>query len=270
MKKDFTRKLLKISDGIEKYVKKNATSILAGTGICCFIASTISAVKATPKAVELLEEKKEELNSEELTIKETVSTVGTLYIPSAIMGISGFCFVTASVGNGTNRYLALSTSYKLLEEASRTYKEKVVETIGVRKEKQIRDSIAQDKVDNNPPKEQYIIMTDKGNTLFLDSLTGQYFRSDINDVKSKINDLREQLYTSHDNYARVDEWIMDLGEGQLTVPLSLSNHGWSAINQGKAVNVELRAVKASKYNDEPCLMLEYDPMPVDDSYYYYR
>ena len=250
---------------VSKMVYTNAPAILAGSGIACFIASTIMAVKVTPKAHDILEDKKQELQVEELPVKETVKSVGKLYLPAIVSTTAGACFVIASVNESNKRYLALSTSYELLREAANTYKEKVIETIGVRKEKKIRDEIAQDKVDEKPPVDNKIILTDKGNTLFRDELTGQYFRYDISKLKNKAIELanRELDY----GYVGAIEWLEMLG---LEVPAFMKGIGWSLCDDGKAVTIDLSAVVAHKYNDEPCLVINYEPMPRDNYDMYYN
>lgn len=259
------QEILESTSKINKLLQKKTPDILAGTGIGCFILSTILAVKVTPKANDILKEKKKELKTDKLTAKDTIKSVGKYYIPSAASGIAGICFVSASVSTSNRRYLALSTSYELLREASSTYREKVIETIGEKKEKKIQESISQEKVDNAPPTSNNIILTDKGNTLFRDSLTGQYFRHDINDLKKKALDMANDELC--EGYTGVPEWLLSLG---LDIPDTLMGMGWSQLDQGKAVTIDFDAVVARNYNDEPCLVIRYDPMPISDYYTYYK
>ena len=257
--------IVETTSKVSMHVCRKAPELLAGTGIACFIASTFMAVKVTPKANDILEEKKQELQTEDLPIKETVKAVGKLYLPAVISGTAGICFVAASVSESNKRYLALSTSYELIREAANTYKEKVIETIGERKEKKIRDEIAQDKVDANPPTDNTIILTNNGNTLMRDGLTGQYFRYDIDKFKQKTIELaNEEL---NEGYTGVPDWLMTLG---LNIPDTLIGMGWSIADQGKAVTVDYHAVVAHQYNDEPCLVIEYDPMPISDFNIFYK
>lgn len=250
---------------VSKLIYKNAPELLAGSGIACFIVSTIVAVKVTPKAHDILEEKKAEMQVEELPVMETVKSVGKLYLPAIASGVAGICFISASVAENNKRYLTLSTSYELLREAAYTYRDKVVETIGERKEKRIREEIAQDKVNENPPKENTIFLTNGGNTLFKDDLTGQYFRHDITKVKTLAIDLGNKEL--NDGYVGVDEWLSTLG---LEIPTTMKGLGWSLSDQGKAVTVSFHAVQAKSYNDEPCLVLDYNPLPVSDYDIFYK
>lgn len=72
------------------FVKRNASSILTGLGSIGVVTTSIMAVKATPKAIRLIEEaekEKEKEKVEELTKWEKVKTAVSSYIPSAIVGI---------------------------------------------------------------------------------------------------------------------------------------------------------------------------------------
>lgn len=251
----------KITKGVVRYTPE----ILAGTGIACFIGSTIAAVKAAPEASKRVEAKKAEVKKEKLTVKENLECTGKLYLPAVVLGTAGVGLVTASVCSSNKRYLALSTSYSLLREFTDSYKSHVVETIGERKEKKIRDEIAQEKVDNdnsNTP----VIITDTGNTLFKESLTGQRFRGDINKVKKMAIEFANKEFGCPEGYFGVGEWLDALG---LDVPETMHDMGWSVSDQGRAVTIDFTACVDHKNNDEPCLVINYYPMPISDYALYY-
>ena len=114
-------------------VKKHSPEILTGIGIAGMITTTVMAVRATPKALILIEEKKDELEVDELTPKETIQAAWTCYIPAAAIGtVSVACLIGASSVN-MRRRAALATAYTLSESALKEYQEKVVETIGEKK-----------------------------------------------------------------------------------------------------------------------------------------
>ena len=144
---NLSQSFCKLTDDIGKAVIKKSPELLAGTGIACFIASTVLAIKATPKACAKLEAKKEELQVEKLPIKETVKTVWKDYAPSAISGVGGVMFICSSVSTSNKRYMALGTSYELLRNFTYNYRDKVVETLGEKKEEKIRTQVQQDILD---------------------------------------------------------------------------------------------------------------------------
>ena len=70
------------------FVKRNTSTILTGLGSIGVVATTITAVKATPKALRLIEEA-ETKKGEKLTKWETVKLASQSYISTA-----GLCLAT--------------------------------------------------------------------------------------------------------------------------------------------------------------------------------
>lgn len=129
---------IKLENGIKAirgFIVKNAPQILTGIGISGMIGSTVLAVKATPKALELLNDKREELNTDTLTFKETIATAWKPYIPAGTLCITSVACIISATTISTKRQTALATAYTLSERAFLTYKDKVIETIGEKKEK---------------------------------------------------------------------------------------------------------------------------------------
>ena len=108
-------------------------------------------------------------------------------------------------------------------------------------------------------------LTNNGNTLMRDGLTGQYFRYDIDKFKQKAIELANDEL--NEGYVGTPDWLISLG---LNVPDTLLGMGWSIADQGKAVTIDYHAVVAHSHNDEPCLVIEYDPMPVSDYNIFYK
>ena len=106
----------------------------ASFGIAGMITTTVLAVRSTPKALKLIEEKKKEEGVDKLTPAETVKTAWKCYIPAMVLGATSVgCLVGASRVS-LRRNAALATAYKLSETALTEYREQVVETIGEKKE----------------------------------------------------------------------------------------------------------------------------------------
>lgn len=266
---NFRESFAVLTNDIDGFVVKRAPELLMGTAIACFLGSTIAAVVATPKAMKAIEKKKEELEiepEEPLPIKETVKATWKLYLPVVLTSTGGVCFAVASVSESNYRYLTLSTSYQLLQDMAYTYRDKVVETLGTKKEEKMRQEIAQKKLDESHDiNENNIIITNQGNTLFKDTLTGQYFRYDINKFKNKAIEYANMELS--EGYVGVPEWLLEFG---LSVPDTMMGMGWSVADQGKALTVDFTANVATNYNDEPCLVINYYPMPISDFNIFYK
>ena len=168
---------------IAKYTKnavsKHSPEILIGFGIAGMLTTTVLAVKATPKAMQLIEEKKEENEVDKLTVKETLQTTWRCYIPAATTAIvSTACLIGASSIHA-KRNAVLATAYKIAETTHREYRDKVIETIGEKKEEAIRDKMDKSKLEKNPVNSCEVIITDDGDTLCYDSHSGRYFKINI-------------------------------------------------------------------------------------------
>ena len=113
------------------------------------ITNTVVALKATPKALELINEKKQEYDVDKLKALDVVKTTWKCYVPATVTGsLSIACLIGASSVN-FRRNAALATAYRLSETALSEYREKVVETIGEKKEQNIRESVAKEQIKKN-------------------------------------------------------------------------------------------------------------------------
>ena len=193
MNKSNVTQLLKTA---KKTLSKHSPEILTGIGIAGMITTTALAVKATPKALELIEMEKKHQNEELLLQakrlhRETCAQVDRLkpievvkvawkpYIPAAITGVlSTTCLISASATN-YRRNAALATAYQIASTTLADYKAQVVESIGEKKEKTIRDKVAQKKLDENPEVTREVIVTGTGDVLFVEPVSMRSFTFDI-------------------------------------------------------------------------------------------
>lgn len=232
--------------------KKHSPEILTGIGVAGMITTVVMAVKATPKALILIEEKKEEEGVDKLPALETVKAAWACYIPATIIGgMSVFCLVGASSAN-LRRNAALATAYTLSESALKEYQEKVVETIGEKKEQSVRDAIAKDRIDKNPVANREVIITERGNTLCYDVISGRYFKSDIDKLKKAENELNRQM--RDDMYISLNEFYYEIGLNNTKLGDDL---GWN-IDSGY---IELNFSSQLTDDGTPCLVIDYQVAP---------
>ena len=240
------------------FLNKHNPEILTGIGVAGMITSTVLAVKATPKALGLLEEAREDKYAQvgdyKLTIIETVKATWKPYIPAVVTGVlSASCIIGASTIN-SKRNAALATAYAISEKTLTRYKEKVIETIGEKKEKEIKEKIAQDRLDEKPVSSSQVILTSKGNTLCMDSISGRYFRSDLDTIRKVINELNRRMLSQ--NYVSLDEFYNEIG---LDSTKSSSRLGWN-IDTG-LIELDFNTCLAE---DEPCVVIDYSVSPKYD------
>lgn len=243
-----------LGKGMKTAIVKHSPEILTGIGIAGMITTTIFAVKATPKALKLIEEAKKE-KKENLTAVETVKTTWKCYIPSAVIGaVSVSCLIGASSVN-LKRNAALATAYAISESAFSEYKDKVIHQIGEKKEKEIKDAIAQDHLDKNPVTNNEVIITEKGNTLCYDKLSGRYFKSDKDKIIKAENEINRQM--RYDNYVSLNEFYYLIGLEDIDIGDRI---GWS-IDSGYA---EITFSSKLASDGTPCLVMDFVVAPKYD------
>lgn len=251
----------KITKDVKGVLSRRSPEILTGIGIAGMVTSTILAVRATPKALNLIDEYEEfELDNERsATVTEKIKVAWKPYIPSVVTGVaSAACLIGASKVN-LKRNAALATAYKLSETALTEYKEKVIETIGDKKERLIRDKIAEEKIKNNKIKNTEVYHTGQGDTLFLEPLSGRYFKSNIDKIRRVETELNAaMLEDPYNGGASLNDFYQAIGLSTTDLGDIL---GWS-IDKGR-VKIEFSAqiIENDDGEEIPCIVLDYKIPP---------
>lgn len=254
----------KLFNTIKIGVGKKSPEILIGLGIAGMISSTVLAVKATPKAMRLLDDVKKETWNEdpdnpmahrELKPLEVVKITWKCYIPAAVTGAVSIACLIGSNSVNAKRNAALATAYQLSTSALNEYKEKVVEEIGEQKEKVIREKIAQDKVDKSSVNKSDVVVVGSGDVLFLEPTCGKPFRSDIETVRKVINDFNYRMTTGQEEYISLSEFYDEFNLKHTDASDAL---GW---NLGRDGQIEVEFLAAKTEDGKPCLMLDYTVAP---------
>ena len=244
---------------IKGALERHTPEILTGIGVAGMVTSTVLAVKATPKAYLLVNDRKNELEVEKLPVTELVKTTWKCYIPAAVTcGASIACLVGASSVN-FKRNAALATAYKLSEAALSEYKDAVIETIGEKKEQSVRDKVAEERIKKNPVSKSEIIVTGNGTTLCYDPVGNSYFKSNIQQIESAKNKLNARMLS--ENYVSLNDFYDELGIG----PTKLGDDlGWDIYKDGL---VEIAFSSQLAEDGTPCLVMDYSIAP---RYEYYK
>ena len=179
------------------FLKRNSATILTCVGAVGVIATTVTAVKATPKALALLEKAKEE-KGDDLTKLETVKIAAPVYVPSVVIGVSTLaCIFGANILNKHSQASVMS-AYALADSAYKDYRKKVDEIYGEEAGHQVRAGIAKDKYEDTE-----IEVTD-GNVLYYDFYSGRYFEASPTFVKTAEYELNRKLMM--DDCVYLNEW----------------------------------------------------------------
>ena len=186
----------------QRFLKRNGSTILTCVGSAGVIATSVMAVKATPKAWHHLELAKEE-KGEDLTALEVVRVAGPAYIPSILVGASTIaCIFGANILN-KRQQAAITSAYALLSSSYSEYKNKVKEMLGEEGHAEVRDAIAKDKYDPDG------IEIDKDKELFYDEFSGEYFQATMAQVLDAEYQLNRDIQTQ--GWATLDDYYNALG-----------------------------------------------------------
>ena len=224
-------------------VKSNSPEILTAMGVSGVITTSYFTAKATKQACGMLE-------SEDpyMPFKERAKIVWKCYIPAGVSGVVTIgCIIGASKSNA-RRTAAAVTAYSVTEKAFSEYKEKVVEEFGKNKEEKVREAIAQDHVEKNPPGSSEVIMIGTGQVLCCELYTHRYFKSDMEALRKAQNDINAMIVNGL--YVTLDEFYDLIG---LTHTSSSNELGWDSDRL-----LELRFTPVLAEGNEPCIAFEYN------------
>ena len=207
---------------IQLFFKRNASTILTCVGAVGVVATSVMAVKATPKAIKLLEEAKEQ-KGEDLTKFEKVKTAAPAYIPAVATGAATIaCIFSAEILN-KRQQAALTSAYALLNQSYKEYKNKVDELYGEEAGEKVRAEIAKDKY------EEADVEVHDGKQLFYDFYSGRYFESTLEHVQWAEYEINRSV--SVHGGASVNEFYNYVGLAELD---EYDEIGWSAAQMWEA------------------------------------
>ena len=172
---------------MKRYLKRSSPTILTCLGAIGVVATSVLAVKATPKAMDIIrahEGTDHEGNYYGPTKLEVVRLTWKCYIPAALVGLSTIaCIFGANVLNKRNQ-ASLASACALLSESYRQYRKAAKTVYGEDADKKIKIEAAK-----NVPvsaKGCYIydpeLESESEEILFYDTFTQRYFTSTMASV----------------------------------------------------------------------------------------
>lgn len=173
----------------QKFLNKHSSMFLAIIGSAGVITTAVMAVKATPKALELIEKRKEEENRDELEPIEVIETAWKCYVPSTLVGMATISCIFGAYVLNKRKQAALLNSYILLEQYFKEYKKHVKKLYGEKSDLEIRSDIAKEKFEKEH---------DSNKRLFFLEPYGQYFESTIEDVIMAEYNLNRKFTTEYE------------------------------------------------------------------------
>ena len=246
----------------EKLVIDNSPTILTSIGVTGTIMTAYFTGRASFEARDIIETYRVEegnLNnvaSDRVIIdyKTKVKLVWKEYIPAIGTGVLTIAAIIAANRIGMRRAAALAAAYSLSERAFNEYKTKVVEKIGDTRERDVRDEVAQDRVKKNPITHSEVVLTENGDVICYDSISGRYFTSNMETIRRVQNDVNARIIS--DYYCSLNDLYNGLGLPRTPYGEEV---GWNA---NSLLDIQFSAVLSEE--GKPVISLDYRVYPVRD------
>lgn len=134
---------VKISKRVGRQLYCSSPTILTVVASVGVVVTTITAVRATPKAVKLLKEAELE-KGENLTKVEIIRVAGPSYIPSALLGISTIVCIFGANALNQKKQASLMSAYAMLNESYKQYRKSAKIVYGEDADDKIHAEMAKD------------------------------------------------------------------------------------------------------------------------------
>lgn len=213
------------------YLKRSSPTILSCAAVIGAVAASVMAVKATPKAMKILEEAEKD-KGEELTKREIVIAAAPVYIPSLSIGLASvMCILGANVLN-KRQQAALAGAYALMENSYKEYRNKVKELFGKDGDEKVRSAVAKDRYEAG----DIDLSFGDGKELFYEEISGEFFERTRDEIVSAEYHFNRNFILR--GYATLNEFYEFLGlpkteEGEMlgwSLDVGFAFYGYSWVN----------------------------------------
>lgn len=243
-------------------VKRNASTILTCLGGVGVIVTTVTAVKATPKALRLIEEA-EQKKGEKLTKWEKTKTTSSTFLPAILIGTATVsCIFGAQILN-KRQQAALTSAYALLNQAYKDYRRKTVELYGKEQDEEIMNAIVIEKAEDVGVRGSYLgtncdLSLEESNgepQVFYDEHSGRYFESTIEQVLNAEYHLNRNYILR--GYSYLNEFYEFLGIEETDYGSVL---GWAPNDDGMYwIDFNHRKLESDKGKDVYIIEMPFEP-----------
>lgn len=263
----FLNNLIKEANKVPVVADKNAPLLLMIAGAAGVVATVISAVKATPLAIDEMDKKicekyhNGEIEYEDLPMttdkkdmqfrfdtlskKEIVQSCWKCYAPTVILGALSITSFIGSYKVSTTRLTAMTAMYEFTANAYERYRRNVIKTSGPKADRNAIKAARDEQVKEIP--ESKWDGLPEGKEVCIDTYTGNVFYSTREDILAAINKIQcrflsgEMFVSLNELYDEVDATHVGVGD----------EVGWTP-----ETNIEVDFDSVLR-NGKPCLTIRY-------------
>lgn len=230
-----------------RWVNVHSPELLLGTGLASGVASLYFTIRATIKSVRYVDSQDEKLPG-----KVIAKRIWKNYIPAALSaGASAACFVGMHRIQ-SHRNAALAAAYAASNASLLEYKNKVIEKIGEKEEKEVEAAVLEDKVKAKPITATNVEVIDPHGSIYYEKFTDKYLRIDIERVYKAIVTINREIQfdpISLNYFFELIDWKwQEIGD----------DRGWPASSTG----IEFNTIPVKSDTGEAVLGFKFWPEPV--------
>lgn len=239
---------------VQAFAVENSPTILSGIGVVGTVTTAVLTGRASFKAAHLIDNELEERenNPEKdpvISTQDKIKLVWTEFIPP--VGMAGVTVASIIYANkiSTSRAAAMAAAYALSDKTFSEYKEKVQERLGITKETDLRDELAQDKIKKMPPGQTIIIGS--GEVLCFDALSSRYFMGNMEKIRKAEIEINSEILSC--DGASLSRFYDEIG----LHPNAYSDSvGWDLDNR-----CELEISTVMSEDERPCIVVDFKSWP---------
>lgn len=236
------------------FLRKHSSTILTVAGAGGVVATSVLAVKATPKALGLLEEAKNE-KGDDLTPIEVVKAAWKPYIPAVIVGTSTIVCIFGINYLSTKNQASLMSAYALLDSSYKEYRNKVNELYGEEADLNVKQEITRSKIRED-------MEPDETEEWFFDFQSVQFFKSTMDKVLRAESEFLERLHER--GYACLNEYYDLLGIPNILEGYQLGWCDMEAIDPYGCEELEFSYNKVIRDDGLECWVIDVNNSPTAD------
>jgi len=256
-----------LQESVQKFVSENATVLLTGGGVVGTVATGALAWRGGFKAGRLdhaEETVRNDQNKRHVAdpeneafyappgIGDKIKRLGIHALPPIATGTATVAAIIFSHRMSAQKAAAMAALYGLSQDRFEEYRAKVEEKLTGPKAQAIKDEVAQDKVDENPPSSQLIVV--EGKVQCFDACTGRYFQSTMEDIRKAVNATNSAILQR--DGVSASYFYEQLG----MPPTTWSDDvGWGPLDQ-----VELEYTSTIAHNQVPTISIDFRTLPKTD------
>lgn len=171
---------VKISKRVGRQLYRSSPTILTVVASIGVVTTTITAVRATPKAIKMLKEAESE-KGENLTKLEIIRAAGPTYIPSVLLGVSTIACIFGTNTLNQKKQASLMSAYAMLNESYKQYRKAAKTVYGEDADDKIHAEMAKDALVSTCDWGYQVynmdMDSDSERLLFYDLASKKYFRT---------------------------------------------------------------------------------------------